>query len=89
MSEFDICIERTVSGYELRLRDPEIVKANKKTDKPPTYSYKDPYREFVLKDKAALLKFLEDNIEKALPKDDFESSFDTAVAAANGEAGAD
>lgn len=95
MSDFDIRIEKTISGYELRLRDPEIVQANKDRDKNASKNggvypdWKDPCREFVLKDKKALLAFLDKNIDKALPADDYESSFDAAVAAANKASGDD
>ena len=87
MSDFDIRIQKTISGYELRLRDPAIVAENKKLGKGEAYGpkWQDPCREFVLKDKKALLSFLDKNIDKALPADDYTSSFDAAVAQANGE----
>ena len=87
MSNFDIRIQKTISGYELRLRDPAIDKKNKELAKGEAYGpkWQDPCREFVLKDKKALLSFLDKNIDKALPADDYTSSFDAAVAEANGE----
>ena len=89
MSDERIHITRSGSGYKIRVTDPAIRAANENrdTNKTPYPKWQDPDREFVLKDKAALMKFLEGNIDKALPKGDFESSFDAAVAEANKEEG--
>ena len=69
-------IERLTNGYEVSVRDPKIVEANRKSNS----SYKNPCREYVFTDVKSVLLFLEKNLDKALPADDFDSSFDAAVA---------
>lgn len=78
MSDYDIRIERLTNGYTVRARDPKIVKANQKSDsKTP---WRDPCREYVFKDVAEVLAWLKANLGKALPADEFSSSFDAAIA---------
>jgi len=82
MGEFSIRIERATNGYEVSVRDPKIVKANEKRDyssKNPT-PYRDPNREYVFKTLKEVLDWLGKHADKALPADEFDSSFDAALA---------
>ena len=75
-------IERIQNGYTVAMDDPEIVKANRAPSKPGgAYKpYRDPRKEYAFTDVAGVMGFLEKNLDKALPVDDYSSSFDTAVA---------
>jgi hypothetical protein len=81
VSDYDIRIERLTNGYEVTVRDPKIVAANNKPDS----KYRNPTREYVFTDVKSVLAFLEKNLDKALPADDFASSFDAAVAELDNE----
>lgn len=76
-------IERASNGYTVCVTDPKIVEANRKRDssKGPYTPYKDPQREYIFDDIKKVLSFIEKNLDKALPKDDYSSSFDAAAAA--------
>ena len=82
MAECCIKIEKLTNGYTIEMKDPAIVKANNKRDnsKSNVYvPYRDPWKTFVCKDEAAVLKFLKANLSKASAEDDgYESSFNTA-----------
>ena len=79
----EVRIKRLSNGYTIRLRDPKIVKANQKRDRSssgaPYAPYKDPEREFAFTDIDKVLAWLKANLDKALPEDDFDSAFSTAV----------
>lgn len=75
MSEHCCRIERAKNGYTVEMRDPKIVAANNKTSKEPS-PYRNPNVEYVFKDIKGVLKFLEANLDKALPMDEFGSTFD-------------
>lgn len=78
----EVRIKRLSNGYTIRLRDPKIVKANQKRDRPGSgvvVQYKDPEREFAFTDIDKVLAWLKANLDKALPEDDFDSAFSTAV----------
>lgn len=79
MSEYSCRIERVSNGYTVRVDDPKIRAANRKPGR--TGEWKDPTREFAFKNIKEVLGFLEKNLDKALPADDFETSFDLASAA--------
>lgn len=76
-------IERASNGYTVCVTDPKIVAANRKRDssKGDYTPYKNPQREYIFDDIKKVLSFLEKNLNKALPVDDYTSSFDEAVAA--------
>jgi hypothetical protein len=76
MSDYSVRIERLSNGYTVRLDDPKIRKANQ-TGKGP---WKDASREYAFDDIKKVLAFLGKNLDKALPEDDFDSSFDAAAA---------
>lgn len=79
----NIAIKRLQNGYVLRMTDPEIVKENenraRQKDGSMSGRWRDPEVEFVFDDRDEILKFLNDNIDKALPMDEYSSSFDKAV----------
>lgn len=81
MSEYCCKIERAKNGYTIEMKDPKIVKQNMNRDmsskgyKP----YKDPNVEYVFASLPEVLKFLEANLETALPMDDYATSFDAAM----------
>ena len=74
-------IERCSNGYEVELVDPKIVEANRKAKS----IYKDPHCCYVFKTIDEVLAFLGKNLDAALPADDYESSFDAAVAEDDGD----
>lgn len=77
MPEFRCTIERLANGYEVEVTDPAIVKANRNSDmKTP---WRDPKVCYAFKTVQEVMKFLEKNLDKALPLDDYSSSFNAAV----------
>lgn len=70
-------IEKAQNGYEVEVTDPKIVAANRKDDmKGP---WRDPCVSYVFKTVDEVLEFLKKNLDKALPADEFTTSFDAAV----------
>jgi hypothetical protein len=80
MSEYCCRIERMVNGYEVEMKDPKIIAANRKPNKDGVGSYRDPYVSYVFKSVDEVLAFLKKNLDKALPDDEYETSFDAAMA---------
>lgn len=74
-------IEKIANGYEVTLTDPAIVKANSKANS----KWRDPSREYAFKTVKEVLAFLDKHLDSALPADDYESSFDSAVAELSGD----
>lgn len=70
-----IRIERAVNGYEVEMTDPKIAAENRK----PNSRWKDPEVCFVFKTVEEVLGFLKSNLDKALPMDEYETSFDAAL----------
>lgn len=68
-------IEKLNNGYEVELRDPEIVKANSKGKG----AYRDPCVAYCFNTVDEVLAFLKKNLDKALPDDEYSSSFDAAL----------
>ena len=77
MSEGCCRIERATNGYTVCLSDPAIKKANAKPDS----KWRDPECEYVFKSIDEVLVFLKKNLDKALPKSEYDTSFDAAIAA--------
>lgn len=79
-------ISKHRNGYEISITDPKIVEANRKRDNAkkdaPYVPWRDPQVSYVFKSVKELVTFLTDNLEKAVPTDEFSSSFDKAAAAA-------
>jgi hypothetical protein len=72
-----IRIERAQNGFVICMQDPAIVAKNQKSKG----AYVDPERQFVFDDEADVVAFITKNLNKIVPskKDDYASSFDTAV----------
>lgn len=81
MGEYVVKIERLKNGWEVEMTDPEIIKQNQKSSKGNAPSpWKDPNVGYAFKTAAEVCKFLEKNLEKAVPMDEYESSVDEAAA---------
>lgn len=88
---YDSCvrIERLANGYTVTLKDPAIVAANNKSNRSSNspYTYRDPERCYTFDSVAKVTKFITDNLDKALPaqadEDSFDKTFDKAAAAAS------
>ena len=72
-------IERATNGYTVCMRDPTIEASNRKRTMKSDYDkpYVDPNRTYVFSDIDAVMTFLKANLDKALPKEDYDSAFDT------------
>lgn len=83
MSEYVCKIERLTNGFEVEITDPKIVEYNNKRDnslsKGPYKPYKDPKVSYAFKSVKEVVDFLSKNLDKAVPIDEFESSFDVAA----------
>jgi hypothetical protein len=73
-----VVIERKVNGYEVEVTDPEIKAKNKGPIS--LGDYKSAEKEYVFKTVDEVLTFLTKNLDKALPADEYDSSFDEALA---------
>ena len=80
MTDCIIKIERAKNGFEVEMTDPAIVKANMKPSKGGIGPWKDPKVSYVFKTMDEMLSFIKANAEKALPMDEYESSFNDAAA---------
>jgi hypothetical protein len=82
MSEYVCKIERAKNGFTVEIRDPAIAEANQKRDTKGSMvsPWKDPNVEYVFANVEQVLAFLGKNLDKALPMDEYENSFDEAMA---------
>ncbi len=88
-SDCDIRIQRHQNGFTVRITDPAIVKANRERDKQrsskssgeccPSTEWRDPQVSYAFTTRDEVSTFIKENIDKALPVDEFSSSFDAAV----------
>ena len=75
-----ISISRLANGWTVRMTDPKIAEANnKRSDKNGYTPYRDPEVTFAFDTPKDVLKFLNANLEKALPTDEFDTSFVKAL----------
>lgn len=72
-----VVIERVANGYEVEVTDPKLKDKNKGDG---VLSYSNPTKEYVFKTIDEVLTFLTKNLDKALPADEYDSSFDEALA---------
>lgn len=81
MGDCTIRIEKLQNGFNVRMTDPEIVKANNERPKDgKDYTpWRDPQVTYTFKSSAEVVEFIKNNIDKAVPTDDYSSSFDAAV----------
>jgi hypothetical protein len=75
MGDDIVRIEKLNNGYEVEIRDQKQAAKNEKPG-----AYRDPWCSYAFKTTAEVCKFLEQNLDKAVPPDNFNSSFDAAVA---------
>lgn len=72
-----ICrIEKLANGYEVELYDAKRAAKNAKSKG----EYIDPMVGYAFKTTEEVCEFLEKNLEKAVPKDEYGSAFDALVA---------
>lgn len=76
MSTCTIRIERLANGYEVEITDPAIAKANSSAK---VGAWRDPNIGYAFKTSKEVMAFLSKNLEKALPQDDYTTSFDKAA----------
>lgn len=76
-----IRIERTQNGFLVSMTDPEIVKKNdtRNTKDGCCAPWQDPNVKYSFEDKAGVITFITENIDKALPVDEYSSVFDKAA----------
>lgn len=78
-----IRIERLQNGFTVRVTDPEIVKQNEKRNKSRDGEccapWQDPEVSYAFSTKEEVVDFIKGNIDKALPVDEYSSTFDKAV----------
>lgn len=82
MSDCIVKIERLANGYEVEMRDPAIVKKNSNMK---SGGYKDPHVSYAFKTVDEVMAFLKKNLDKAMPMDEYESSFAEAVTEEDGD----
>lgn len=81
-----IRIERERTSFSVTVSDPEIVKANRATDKSSAPSpWNDPNVEYTFETKESVLKFLDKAMDIALPQDTYTSAFDKLAEEAGGK----
>lgn len=74
-------IERAQNGFQVEMRDPEIDRKNRERedgDGREVDGYRSPFVSYVFEDIEAVLAFLGENLDKAMPLDEFETSFNEA-----------
>lgn len=76
MGEACCSIERMANGYEVEITDPDIVKANRNSG--PNKPWRNPKVSYGFKTVDEVLAFLKKNLDKALPADEYGSSFELA-----------
>lgn len=78
-----IRIERLQNGYNVRITDPAIVKKNNARESAAKGDscapWADPEVSYAFTKSSEVVEFLSKNIDKALPADEYSSSFDKAV----------
>ena len=77
-------IERAKNGFTVEMRDPKIDEQNRKRrngkdDEEVDIEHRSPFVSYVFESVEAVLAFLGENLEKAMPLDEFETSFKEAV----------
>lgn len=73
-----VVIERVANGYEVEVTDPKLA-ANRHKATPIDEPYRSPEKEYVFTTVDEVLTFLTKNLDKALPADEYDSSFDEAL----------
>ena len=83
MGDCNIGIQRHRNGYTVRITDPKIVKQNDERTRDKNgntvESWRDPQVSYAFSTSDEVVDFIKSNIDKALPVDDFSSTFDKAA----------
>jgi hypothetical protein len=81
MYDCNIRIGRTQNGYLVTITDPKIVKQNNERDRKSDCCapWQDPDVKYSFETKEAVATFISENIDKALPVDEYMSTFDKAA----------
>lgn len=82
LNDCTIRIKRLQNGFTVSITDPEIVKANDKRSSAKggdCAPWRDPEVTYTFPDQDAAVEFIRENIGKAFPPDEFNSTFDKAV----------
>jgi hypothetical protein len=77
-----IRIERLQNGFTVRVTDPKIVKQNDERNKGGDSCcapWQDPEVKYAFTTKEEVIAFITENLDKALPVDEYSSTFDKAV----------
>lgn len=85
-NDCNIRIERTQNGFLVSMTDPAIAKANDTRNKGSDgccSPWQDPNVKYSFEDKQGVVDFITSNIDKALPVDEYSSTFDKAAKDAN------
>lgn len=75
LGDCTIRINRAQNGYTISMTDPKIVAENDKSKGP----WKDPNVTFICDDIDKGLQFIKENLDKAFPENEFDSTFDKAA----------
>lgn len=80
MDSCSIKIKRLANGFEVQMTDPDIVKQNQAPSKKGEIGrWRDPEVTYAFKTTDEVMKFLNKNLAKAMPTDEYETSFDAAM----------
>jgi hypothetical protein len=82
MEDEIVRIARAQNGFTVEMRDPAIVKRNReasRSDDEVGMEPRSPFVSFVFESAAEVQAFIGENLETALPLDEFETSFKEAV----------
>lgn len=77
-----IRIERLQNGFNVRITDPAIVKKNEKRRESKEgccEPWQDPQVSYAFSTSEEVVNFVKENIDKALPVDEYSSTFDKAA----------
>lgn len=74
----NINIQRTQNGYLVSMTDPKLVEQNNKRETKDgcCAPWQDPQVKYSFEDKQGVIDFVSANIDKALPVDEYSSTFD-------------
>lgn len=67
-------LKRAANGFVVCFSDPEIIETNKKKER-----YEDPEVEMVFTELSEVVKFLQNNLEKLLQEDEYDTAFMKAL----------
>lgn len=78
MSDTIVRIEKAENGYSVEICDEKVMESNKKSKS----VYADPWKEYLFKDAAGVVKFVGEHLDKLKPPPDADEEYGTAFAQA-------